>query len=177
MTGKIITLFLIALTVYSGFAIMDPDREPKTINDIVIPKGQKDKYVQILNEATKVMEERKIAQKEDIEKIPKYTEANQAKNKTFEVKSDKDILFKIKSYKIFKDNLIMNVYFYNKTNRAINRNIEFICVAYDSDNNGVDQFSWRKDISINPKETILIEDMNVGYVTAVGFNYLECSIK
>jgi len=169
--GKVITIFLILLTLYSGLSILTPNHKKLTINDIEIPNNKRTEYLEIIKKVKQEKERNTKINKE--EASPKKMKNN---TDQFNIVSNEDILFKLKSYKIQNDNLIINAYLYNKGTRSLNKTIYIVCVAY-SDNEAVDQFSWRKNMKINSKETLLLEDMNFGYATAGGFDNLKCKLK
>jgi len=172
--GKVITILLLILTIYSGLTIFTSSHKRLTINDIEIPENKKTEYINIIKEVKESKKHKIKVAKEQDNNISK--QRKHSKNDNFKVISKNNILFKLKSYKIQNDNLIINAYLYNKGSNSIKKSIYIVCVAYE-DKNAVDQFSWKKEIRLNSKETTLIKDMNFGYATAGGFDTLKCIVK
>jgi len=164
--GKIVTIFLLLGLIYSAFSIMDPSHKKLSVNDIVIPKTQKENYEKIIKEVTQ--------SKIDYEEKKKEKEKIETQKTVLSKKSN--IVFKLKKYIIIKDHMLIDAYIYNPNHKTINQRISVSCTGYE-DNVAVDKFIWTKDLNIKPKKVLLIEDMDFGYVTADAITSLKCLIN
>ena len=167
--GKLITIALLLATIYSGFTIMLPGHKKASIKDVIVMKDKVETYNKIIKEVTS--DKREFDKKHTAEKKVKTEKKD---NLVFT--KNKNIILKIKKYSILNDNLISDMYVYNRSNNKISKKIEIKCFAYQ-DNQKVDLMSWIGNINLKPEEVILLKDMNFGYVTANGFDKLDCVIN
>jgi len=174
MIKRLLLGVLLILTMYSGFRVLFPSKEENKL-EIVIPKGKEKVYKEIVEkikqENSKNLSKTKIIE-DTYESIKK-----EKKVKKKEITTSKNgILIKIKEKRIVNNELIISIYLWNK-NPEISKKFFLNCNALDKNNNIVDSFSWSGKLRIKQKKTLLLKDINLGYINARTFNELKCYIK
>jgi len=177
MIKKLLLGTLLILTMYSGFRVLFPSKEENKL-EIIIPKGKEKVYNEIIEkikkENNKNFSKTKII--EDTYKSIKKEKENKKIIKKETTTSKNGILIKIKEKRIVNNELIISIYLWNK-NPEISKKFFLNCNAINKNNEIVDSFSWSGKLRIKQKKTLLLKDINLGYLNARTFNELKCYIK
>jgi len=171
MIKRLLLGVLLILTMYSGFRVLFPSKEENKL-EITIPKGKEKVYKEIVKKIKQENSKNLLKTK-----ITEDTYKSIKKVKKKEITASKNgILIKIKEKRIVNNELIISIYLWNK-NSEISKKFFLNCNAIDKNNNIVDSFSWSGKLRIKQKKTLLLKDINLGYINARTFNELKCYIK
>jgi len=165
---------LLILTMYSGFRVLFPSKEDNKL-EITIPKGKEKVYKKIV-EKIKQENSKNLSKTKIIEDTYDSIKKEKKVAKKEITTSKNGILIKIKEKKIVNNELIISIYLWNK-NPEISKKFFLNCNAIDKNNKIVDSFSWSGKLKIKQKKTLLLKNINLGYLNARTFNELKCYIK
>jgi hypothetical protein len=145
------------------------------LEDVIkIPKGQKKEYVKIMKELQ--IYNLSPSLNKNLRKTSSHFSGN---NKILN-----NIVLKVKNYKIQKDKIFIDMYFYNNSEKQkiMLKKMPFSCSFFD--NNGIVIDILEKDIPmiLNPKEIILVKNIELNLSNKIKNNInslkqIECEIE
>ena len=178
-------MLFFALSIYSILDIFNEVREESKMlkgnlyaplkERIFIPSGMEKEYVQILK--TFNLDKETFLKKEELVLAKINQKSKNTKN--YKQKTHKSVLKnKIKSYGVKNNHLIINLYVYNPLQIAVDKKLDISCSLLDSNGIVVDIFDWQtpSKIYIKPHKTILITNVDLGYVNNYDFKNISCEV-
>lgn len=172
---KVIIIILILGLIYSGFLLFSNPKE----RDFVIPKNKEQQYQDIykeIKEKRDVKKQAKVQAAAEVKQRDNIKKAEVEKVQPKEDASEAETFVKIKESRVEKDTLFVSLYFFNNRDYAVDNNVKVVCELL-FEGKAIDKLMWMQKIPLKPKKTILIKDIDFGYVVAKEFDDLKCAVN
>lgn len=170
MIKQMTVVFLLILTLYSGYKLLFPDKNDLSAENVIVPPGEEKKYAEIVEKIKKENTPKVVINKKKDLVVKKEKKYKILKEKP------KEILFKVKEKDIEGDTLYLSFYLYNKTTESLKKDLKVVCNAFYKDK-AVDIFSWHKELFLKSKKTYLLKHVDLGNLTVNKFDSIKCELK